>query len=178
MRFFKLKKYLKVMYTLSRFLLFKIKYGADISYSLLQRKIGSRLDIVLKRGGSLTMGSNNNIRKDCHFIANDGGKIIIGSNNFFNYNVSITSLSKVQIGDRCKIANNVVIIDHDHDFRNGNKGYKLGDVIIGNDVWIGANVTILRGVSIGNGAVVAAGAVVTKDVLDESVVAGVPATTL
>jgi len=173
-----MKLFLKVFYTFIRTFFIRIFNKKNISIAREQRKIGSRLDIVLKRGGSLTMGSNNNIRKDCHFIANDGGKIIIGSNNFFNYNVSITSLSKVQIGDRCKIANNVVIIDHDHDFRNGNKGYKLGDVIIGNDVWIGANVTILRGVSIGNGAVVAAGAVVTKDVLDETVVAGVPATTL
>ena len=42
-------------------------------------------------------------------------------------------------------------------------------------MWIGANVTILPGVTIGNGAIVSAGAVVTKDVAENTIVAGVPA---
>ena len=46
---------------------------------------------------------------------------------------------------------------------------------IGNDVWIGGNVTILPGITIGNNVVVAAGAVVTKDIPDNTLVAGVPA---
>ena len=48
-------------------------------------------------------------------------------------------------------------------------------ISIGNDVWIGGNVTILPGVSIGSNVVVAAGSVVTKDIPDNSLVAGVPA---
>ncbi len=48
-------------------------------------------------------------------------------------------------------------------------------VHIGKRVWLGANVTILPGVTIGNGAIIAAGAVVTKDVKENTVVAGVPA---
>ena len=40
---------------------------------------------------------------------------------------------------------------------------------------IGSNATILSGVTIGEGALVGAGAVVTKDVLENSVVAGNPA---
>jgi acetyltransferase-like isoleucine patch superfamily enzyme len=40
---------------------------------------------------------------------------------------------------------------------------------------IGSNATILCGVTIGEGATVGAGAVVTRDVLPDSVVAGVPA---
>ena len=46
---------------------------------------------------------------------------------------------------------------------------------IGRDVWIGANAGITDGVRIGDHAVVAMGAVVTKDVLDWTIVAGVPA---
>lgn len=40
---------------------------------------------------------------------------------------------------------------------------------------IGANATILSGVTIGDGAIIAAGAVVTKDVPQNTIVAGVPA---
>src|SRR5690625_666351 len=48
-------------------------------------------------------------------------------------------------------------------------------VIIRKNVWIASNATILPGVTIGDNAVVAAGAVVTKDVPENTVVAGVPA---
>jgi maltose O-acetyltransferase len=48
-------------------------------------------------------------------------------------------------------------------------------ITIGDNVWIGANATICPGVTIGNNVVVGAGAVVTKNVVDNVVVAGVPA---
>lgn len=48
-------------------------------------------------------------------------------------------------------------------------------VIIEDDVMIGANAVILEGVRVGRGAVVAAGSVVINDVLEGTVVAGVPA---
>ena len=52
---------------------------------------------------------------------------------------------------------------------------KVEPVTIGNDVWIGGKVTITPGVTIGNNVVVAAGSVVTKNVPNNSLVAGVPA---
>jgi acetyltransferase-like isoleucine patch superfamily enzyme len=42
-------------------------------------------------------------------------------------------------------------------------------------VWLGAHAVVLAGVSIGNGAVIGAGAVVTRDVSEQTIVAGVPA---
>ncbi len=45
----------------------------------------------------------------------------------------------------------------------------------GNNVWIGSNATILPGVTIGDGAIIGANAVVTKDVKENTIVAGVPA---
>lgn len=46
---------------------------------------------------------------------------------------------------------------------------------VGDNVYIGTSAIILPGVTIGNNVVVAAGSIVTKDVPDNSVVAGVPA---
>ncbi|MEF2230143.1 MAG: acyltransferase [Pseudodesulfovibrio sp.] len=48
-------------------------------------------------------------------------------------------------------------------------------VVVGSDVWIGAGAMILKGVTIGNGAVVGAGGVVTRDVPENTLVAGNPA---
>lgn len=48
-------------------------------------------------------------------------------------------------------------------------------VIVRHNAWIGASAMILPGVTVGENAIVAAGAVVTKDVPDNTIVAGVPA---
>lgn len=47
-------------------------------------------------------------------------------------------------------------------------------ITIGKNVWIAAGAIILPGITVGQNSVVAAGAVVTKDVLANTVVAGVP----
>ena len=85
------------------------------------------------------------------------------------------------IGDYTLLANDVMIIGGDHDFRKagvplpfaGREPQKT--TIIGSDVWIGARSTIFRGIKIGNGAIIAAGSVVTKDVEPYWIVGGVPA---
>ena len=46
---------------------------------------------------------------------------------------------------------------------------------IGNNVWLGGGAKLLPGVTIGDGAIVAAGAVVTRDVPENTIVGGVPA---
>ena len=48
-------------------------------------------------------------------------------------------------------------------------------IIINYDVWIGASSVILPDITIGKGAVIAAGSIVTKDVQENSIVAGNPA---
>ncbi|NBK92834.1 acyltransferase [bacterium 1XD21-13] len=96
----------------------------------------------------------------------------IGDKCFFNTHVSITCLERITIGDRCQIANNVVIVDQDHNYRAGWGSYWTAPVTIGNDVWIGANAVILKGSTIGDGAVIAAGAVVKGHVEPRSLYFG------
>lgn len=72
------------------------------------------------------------------------------------------------IGDRCHIGAGAVI-------SGVIEPPSAKPVIIEDDVLIGANAVILEGVKVHRGAVVAAGAVVTKDVPENMIVAGVPA---
>ena len=89
----------------------------------------------------------------------------------------LTAAENIVIGNQCMFANNFVVVDHDHDRKDGKilKELVSAPVKIGNNVWCGANVTVLKGVTIGDGAVIAAGSVVNRDVAAYSVVAGVPA---
>jgi acetyltransferase-like isoleucine patch superfamily enzyme len=48
-------------------------------------------------------------------------------------------------------------------------------ITVGDNVYIGINCTLLPGVSVGSNVIIGAGSVVTRDIPDNSVVAGVPA---
>lgn len=82
----------------------------------------------------------------------------------------------ITIGDDVTIASRVYILAHDASTKM-HLGYtKVGRVTIGNKVFIGANSTILPNVSIGNNVIIGAGSVVSKDVPDNCVAVGNPAT--
>ncbi|MFD2134657.1 acyltransferase [Novosphingobium resinovorum] len=101
----------------------------------------------------------------------------IGHNAFINRNVYFDLNSHVSIGDRVYVANHVRFITTNHEIgdRNQQSPIRPAPIVVGDGAWIGANAIILPGVHIGNGSVVAAGAVVTRDVPENSLVAGVPA---
>lgn len=127
--------------------------------------------------GHISIGRFLMSRGPLYLKSVDGGEIIIGENVFFNHNCSLTCAENVVIGNHCMFANNLVIIDHDHEIvKDGVTGKLVSKPIIIEDrVWCGANVTITKGVHIGTGAVIAAGAVVTRNVPEKAVVGGVPA---
>ena len=105
---------------------------------------------------------------------NLANQIKIGNHVSIMYNLLCMSAGGITIDDNVMIAANVSLISNNHDF-NERQIITCKPIHIKRNVWIGANATILPGVTIGENAVVAAGAVVSKDVPDNTVVAGVPA---
>lgn len=104
-----------------------------------------------------------------------GGILEIGSDCRIN-GPTISANNKVIIGNHCRIAPHVIIMDDDfHDVNNRQAGGKGGEIIIKDYAWVATRAMVLKGVTIGRRAVVASGAVVTKDVPDYAVVGGVPA---
>jgi acetyltransferase-like isoleucine patch superfamily enzyme len=77
---------------------------------------------------------------------------------------------KITVGNNSVIGYNTTILAHEYLI----KEYRLGEVIIGDEVMIGANSTILPGVTIGDGAIVSAGTLVHKDVPPGAFVGGNP----
>lgn len=153
-----------------------IRYGTNIEISVLN-SIKGKFTVELLPKSSLQVDLFLMSAGPCYIKCTEKAQCKIGKKVFLNHNCSITCAEKITIGDGCNIANNVVIVDHDHQIGKYGveDGLKSTPVSIGKNVWIGANVVILRGVSIGNGAIIAAGAVVSHDVPAYEIWGGVPA---
>lgn len=123
-----------------------------------------KLHVEIHGKGMISLGSFNQNRGNLYLVADDG-ELHIGSHCFFNTGTCITAAESVSIGNNCKFGNNVVIVDHDHDFRNEtDREFISSKVVIDDDVWVGAGVIILRGTHIGKGAVIGAGSIVKGDI--------------
>jgi maltose O-acetyltransferase len=84
----------------------------------------------------------------------------------------------IQIGERCDIGPGTMFITGSHQLGTAERRAGIGTaktIVIEAGCWIGARSVILGGVTIGAGSIIAAGAVVTRDVLPNTLVAGVPA---
>lgn len=110
------------------------------------------------------------------FYTDCGKNIKLGKNVFINSCCKFQDQGGIEIGDGVLIGHNVTLATLNHDERpEFRQNIYPKPIKIGNKVWIGSNATILQGVTIGDGAIVGANAVVTKDVPENSIVAGIPA---
>lgn len=114
------------------------------------------------------------------------GVVVHGKPNYINYNVKFDSTdnySLIELNDHSVVTGNTLILTHDYSISHAFIGArnidphisKKGKVIIGENAFVGANCIVLPGCIIGKNSVVGAGSVVTKDVPDNTVVAGNPA---
>lgn len=83
----------------------------------------------------------------------------------FNYGCMLTARGYIHIRKGTGFGPNVLLFDHDHDYKvkegTGPDAtrFRTGTIIIGENCWIGANSLILKDTIIGNNCVVAAGSV-------------------
>lgn len=100
----------------------------------------------------------------------------VGKNVFVNFGCTFLDQGGITLEDDVFIGPGVKILTEAHPEQPEIRHTLLTrPVIIRRKAWIGAGAIILPGVTVGENAIIAAGAVVTKDVSDNTVVAGVPA---
>lgn len=149
---------------------FRMRYLGSVKMGVIQSFERIRIEKSAKKG-SIIMGSYNQNREKL-YIGVDGGQLTIGNHCFFNINSSITCIDKITIGNNCKFGNNLVIVDHDHNYKASDPEFLGSAIEIGNNVWCGANVVILRGSTIGDNCVVGAGSVVKGNYPAGSLICG------
>ena len=141
------------------------------------------------KGGKIGQASGiygeGNVSLLTNFLLGDYSSILCKGNLKIGKNFCMNDFSRLvihgncEIGDNVVIANNVAILDHDHDyaFEGGIlklSGYKTADIKIGNNIWVGDKATILKGVNICNNVVIGASSLVIGDISKPGVYVGIP----
>ncbi|WP_149303786.1 sugar O-acetyltransferase [Pareuzebyella sediminis] len=110
------------------------------------------------------------------FHTNFGRFIRLGKEVFINHDCTFLDLGGITIEDEVLIGPKVKLITESHPLKpSERKSLIVKPILIKKNVWIGAGATILPGVTVGVNSVVAANALVSKDVPENTVVAGIPA---
>jgi acetyltransferase-like isoleucine patch superfamily enzyme len=131
--------------------------------------------------GRLEIGAHTLFEPDVWITAPDPARIRIGTGCFLNIGTMVASVSLVEIGDHCMLANNCFVTDGNHRFDDPDRpvpwqGFTTkGPTRIGDNTWLGANSVVTSGVTIGERCVIGANSVVTKDVEPFTIAAGAPA---
>lgn len=176
--------------------MFKDKYGTELSLGTALPKIVRRfynywLDLVLLKltvvGNcpfwtirrlvyqlfGIKIGAKSVIHMWARFY--EPKNVEIGAGTHIGDHAFLDGRNKLKIGNHVDIASEVLIYNEEHNISSDQFEATNEPVEIGDYVFIGPRAIILPGVKIGKGAVVGAGAVVTKDVLEYTIVGGVPA---
>ena len=103
-----------------------------------------------------------------------GNSVKIGRGVVIMNNALMMAAGGITIDDGVMVAANAQLISNNHDLYD-HAVLTCKPVHLKRNCWIGAGATILPGVTVGENAVVGAGSIVTRDVEDNTVVAGNPA---
>lgn len=132
-------------------------FGADVSWSAVIDRVNL---INLDRNGLSGLKVGDKAFLGCAAIIDLAGKIILENHATVSPGAVVLTHLSVGFSDHPLIAK---------------YPKKVDKTIIGNGSFIGVYSVILSGVTVGKRSLVAAGSVVTKDIPDDTMVAGVPA---
>lgn len=152
-----------VVYSFVKFSFIKLFHWNQFYFKCIERFSPNTDIYFIGKGGKIILGHKVRMHTLCRLRAIKDGVIEVGDNATMNYGCMITSRNNIIIGNGCEFGPNVLLYDHDHDYKckGGLKANKFinGTIEIGDNSWIGANCVILKNTKIGKNCVVAAGTV-------------------
>ena len=102
----------------------------------------------------------------------------IGKDCWIGSGLKIYGNGNVVIGDRCDLAPDISFVTGSHEIGDSNRRAGKGisyNIEVSNDCWIGARATIVGNIYINNSAIIGTFSLVNKNVLENTIVAGIPA---
>lgn len=172
-----MNKYIKGIFCVPlaslKFLILKVEKGNNFK-ARFPAILSPLTEISVTGESCLYIGKMLKMHNGAKIRTRNDGKLSIGNNFSMNNGCIITAYDDIEIGENVMLGPNVLIYDHDHDYKAEggvfSLKYKTSPVTIGNNVWIGANCVILRGTSIGDNCVIGGGCVLKGEYPSNSVI--------
>lgn len=127
----------------------------------------------------------NSLMQNSRFELLDSNTRIIIKNNtgFIAIRVLVAGFgNKIEIGEHCLFAENVELWASDThsiiDLETNDRVNLDKPIIIEDNVWICNRALVMKGVRIGKNSVIASGSIVTKNIKNNAIAAGIPATVI
>ena len=95
---------------------YKLLYFKNIQSSIFSLQANSRIEVFNKKS-KVSIGKFVFIRKNASIRIDFNGELDIEEYVFINDNCNINCVNKISIGKNTKIAPNVCINDHDHNYK-------------------------------------------------------------
>jgi acetyltransferase-like isoleucine patch superfamily enzyme len=125
---------------------------------------GVRFDVT--RGASVTIGDGAVLSARCRLHVR-AGEVVIGAGARLGERCVITAHERIEIGERCRLADEVVLVDFDHVDADPERpvreqGIVTAPISVGAEAILDRGVCLLRGASVAPGARVTTQTVVTR----------------
>jgi acetyltransferase-like isoleucine patch superfamily enzyme len=140
--------------------------------------LGPGFSLHIPHRGSFVVGSGVEFRRGFRAEVFDGGRITIGDDCVFTYDVLMQCSCAITVGARCQMGQSTIVLDGRHQFRDTTRpmleqGIDSGPLHVADDATITSKTTIMA--DVGTRAFVGANAVVTRPAPPYTVMAGAPA---
>jgi len=155
---------ISVIFTSVKFALIKLLHWRRFHYHLIER-FSPNTNVTIVGKGKLMLGRRVSAHTGTRIKVLRDGELIVEEKTSFNYGCMIVCRKSVHVHKDVIFGPNVLVFDHDHDYRahdgtgRGATKFISGSIEIGEKTWIGANVVLLRNTKIGRNCVVAAGCI-------------------
>lgn len=141
-------------------------------------RLGPGFTLRIPGAGTFVAGRGVEFRRGFVCEISDGGRVTIGDGTIFTYNCVIQCSTSIDIGRRCLFAQDALVVDGSHRFRDPardivDQGYDFRPVVIGDGAAVMAKSTVLA--SVGTRTMVGANSVVTKPLPPRCLAVGAPA---
>lgn len=150
--------------------------GNEIFYD---ETVPDNLRITFRGGGNVLRLGHNLLIGQLDIVFGNDGECAIGDNTEVLKGYFQVAYAKLQVGENCLVATDVIIRTHDghyiFDKTTKERINRPRNVIVGKHVWLAKGVVLLAGAQIGDGCVVGANSVTSGTFPEDVVIAGSPA---